>query len=377
MPQSKTIAELFNVVLYKRTSTGKIQTWYQEIDGNKYRTISGQKDGKKVTSEWTVCEGKNIGKANETSPELQCELEVQSNYTKKLAQGKYHTSIKEVDNSTFFAPMLAKDWHDYKPTQGWSQPKLDGVRCILKADGLWSRNGKPIISAPHISTAFNYYFKEYPKEIFDGELYADRLSDDFQKIVSLARQQKPTEEDLAESAKYLKLHIYDYPSCLANFEKRMLELNHTWRDIFNDKHRSVTQLVRTDYVKNQLIMDELYASYMEEGYEGQMIRLDGPYKNGRSDQLLKRKEFKDKEFKVLDIIEGEGNWSGMAKAVQIELDNGDTQNTGMRGTREFAKFLLHNKKSFKYATIRYQRLSNDGRLIFPVAVSFYTGKRDI
>lgn len=44
--------------LYKKTSTGATQVWFQELVGNKYRTHSGKLDGKMVVSAWTVCEGK-------------------------------------------------------------------------------------------------------------------------------------------------------------------------------------------------------------------------------------------------------------------------------------------------------------------------------
>ena len=36
-------------MLYARTSTGAIQVWMIQILGDKYRTISGQSDGKKAT----------------------------------------------------------------------------------------------------------------------------------------------------------------------------------------------------------------------------------------------------------------------------------------------------------------------------------------
>ena len=83
--------------LYKLTSTGATQVWYQEVDGNKYRSVSGKLNGKHVTAEWTVVSGKNIGRANETSPVEQCLAEVQANYTKKLAQGAYSETLKGID----------------------------------------------------------------------------------------------------------------------------------------------------------------------------------------------------------------------------------------------------------------------------------------
>ncbi len=53
--------------LYKRSVSGKVSTWQVTVDGNTFYTISGYKDGKKITSEPTICTAKNIGKSNEES----------------------------------------------------------------------------------------------------------------------------------------------------------------------------------------------------------------------------------------------------------------------------------------------------------------------
>ena len=57
--------------LYARSSGGKVLIWRMERENNKYRTISGQEDGKQVTTQFTVAEPKNVGKKNATSPEEQ------------------------------------------------------------------------------------------------------------------------------------------------------------------------------------------------------------------------------------------------------------------------------------------------------------------
>jgi DNA ligase-1 len=73
--------------LFSRTSTGAIQQWTVQIDGNKFRVESGQQDGKKVLSEWTTCLGKNIGRANETSPAEQATSEAQSKLGQESQDG--------------------------------------------------------------------------------------------------------------------------------------------------------------------------------------------------------------------------------------------------------------------------------------------------
>lgn len=131
---------MIHPTLYKKSSTGKTLIWYQEIEGGKYRTIAGQQGGQLVTSAWTVCEGKNIGRSNETTPEQQAKLEVAACYKKKLDQGQYHEDIKNIGKSKYQEPMLAYPIEKYPLTsiafeKGliWGQPKLDGC---LSGDAL-------------------------------------------------------------------------------------------------------------------------------------------------------------------------------------------------------------------------------------------------
>ncbi len=169
--------------IYKATKGGKTQEWTIEVVGNKYRTISGQTDGKKVTNEWTVVYGKNEGKANATTDKEQCMKEAIAKRTKKLESG-YFENIKHIHKQQYFEPMLAAKWEDYKNKVEYplySQPKLDGIRCIVTKDGMFSRNGKEIISAPHIRESLDKLFKHEPHTILDGELYADKFANDFKR----------------------------------------------------------------------------------------------------------------------------------------------------------------------------------------------------
>ena len=73
--------------IYKKTKTGATQEWTIEVVGNKYRTISGQTDGKKSINEWTIVYGKNVGRSNETTDKEQAMAEVVAKRTKKLESG--------------------------------------------------------------------------------------------------------------------------------------------------------------------------------------------------------------------------------------------------------------------------------------------------
>ena len=85
---------------------------------------------------------------------------------------------------------------DYDQPDGYYiQPKLDGIRCLFTADGAYSRNNKKFMNLKHIEMALKPFFEQHPDVVLDGELYNHKLKHDFEKIVSLVRKQKPTEED--------------------------------------------------------------------------------------------------------------------------------------------------------------------------------------
>jgi hypothetical protein len=75
------------------------------------------------------------------------------------------------------------------------------------------------------------------------------------------------------------------------------------------------------------------------GYEGSMWRDNKPYEQKRSKTLKKRKDFIDEEFPISKIIEGNGNWSGCAKAVEFIMpgdkrdENGDRPKGGIKARR--------------------------------------------
>jgi len=385
-------------ILYKETSTGKTQTWQVEIEDGKTRTISGQLDGLKVTSSWKECKPKNIGKANETTPQQQAELETDAKYIKKQEQGRYHTSIDEIGQESYVSPMLAKNYKDRPCTQGdfnsgkvISQPKLDGMRCIVTKDGMTSRNGKPILSCPHIMEAYATIFEHYPDAIFDGELYTDKLKNDFDSLMSLVKREKVKPKDLVRSKALVQHWVYDLVDKSKPFIDRILEAKlmiSPYIDGINKlelipKSSSHTSpyilLVPTSKVRDQDHMDGIYAGYLEAGMEGQMIRYaDSPYKiNGRSPDLLKRKEFLDDEFKIIRFEEGEGNWSRCAKKAYFKI-NGEEFKAGIKGTQEYTKDLLENQDQYigREATVRYQNLTPKGTPRFGVVHHIYEGKRD-
>lgn len=370
--------------LFKKTQTGAIQTWLKELDGPRHRTVTGQIEGVKTTSAWTECIGKNIGKANETTPEQQAELECQADYTKKLAQGGYYESIDDIENKGYVKPMLAKIFADkpisekeFKSELIVSQPKLDGVRCIATAEGLFSRKGKPIESCPHIMAALAPVFAANPGLILDGELYADALAEDFNSLISLVKRQKSSPEDFAKAAESIEYHCYDLVSSGFNFIDRFAELQDILLKVAGDD--SKIKIVESIIVNSQEELDELNVKYLQENFEGQMVRRNGPYRqNARSWDLLKRKEFLDEEFEIVGVFPGKGNRTDIAGFVTFRLKDGRTFGAGIKGSWEYAGELLKDADKYKngVGTVRYFQLTPDGIPRFPIATTLYENKRD-
>jgi DNA ligase-1 len=367
--------------LYKIDTLGRTRVWWIESTDTSYRTHSGLLDGKIVVSGWQHPEEKNVGRANATTVAEQVLSEVESKYENRQYQGKYAPSIDEAhQGAKFIECMLASKYDAKKHTKFpyWSQPKLDGVRCLVSEDGLQSRNGKPLLSSPHIRDVLENFFAEHPDVVLDGELYNHDLKEDFEKIISLARKTKPKAEDLEESSKLVEYHVYDVisPNSMTFVERTNFLKEHI-ESKYPMIHVVPCFIVKsTDEIENQL------GIYLEEGYEGQMLRVgDSEYEPKRSKNLIKHKTFEDEEFKIVDLVEGKGNWQGYIKSIEIQLPDGSTQSSGMRGNFDFAKQLFEERDQYlngkSEVTIRYQNKTADGKLRFPVAVTFWKDGRDV
>ena len=363
--------------LYKTDTKGKTRIWWAEHDEDKYRNHSGILDGNIVTSGWKYPKPKNVGKANETSVSSQVTLEVDALYEKKLSQGNYHETIEGAGTGAHYVePMLAIKFNPKKHTNFpyHGQPKLDGIRCLISKDGMFSRQGKPITSCPHIWQEVNRVFEKYPDIVFDGELYNHKLKDEFEKIVSLVRKVDPDERHLLEAEQLVEYHVYDIVESPDIYENRLMRI---FSMTFDLSYIFPVETVVLDGLED---VDSYLSECIEDGFEGAMIRcMSTPYEHKRSNSLMKHKLFEDAEFTIVNIVEGVGNWAGFAKSIEILLPDGTTQHSGMRGDQEFAKSILDKAEVLigTQVTVRYQGLTSDNKMRFPVVVKFWEGRREL
>ena len=388
------------VTLYKRDKKGKVRAWTIEHDAVSYWTISGiHPDGKMTKTAPTFVEQKNVGKANETSLEQQVLNEVASKIQYQIDQGFTYdipTEEKrfEVSLANKYQDRIEKNKLDFPYIV---EPKLDGVRCYIKmVDGdirMFSRKHKEFVSCPHIkeNDFVQKFFDLYPDAILDGELYNHRLKDDFNKIVSLVKKTKPKAEDLEESAKLVQYHCFDsyYPSSpKADYRtrrRRLVYLLHQEFGIGNNvtvenptvgavhfvgltfamEDNGLSGYLPFKWVTNEEEVEQAILKATAQGYEGIMLKKDVPYFFGRSFDMLKYKKFFDKEYRIVDFEEGNGNLVGIAAAVICETEDGQRFKAGVMGTQDYARDLFTNKDLYKskMATIVYQALTpmKDGK----------------
>ena len=217
-------------------------------------------------------------------------------------------------------PMLAYKV-DKKPVD-WSekvfiQPKLDGVRCIFTKDGAYSRTGKEFKNLAHIKYDLTDFFRKNPNTVLDGELYNHALKDDFEKIISLVRKQKPTENDRRNAQHLVQYHVYDTIAEGPDYESRFNWLR------TNLPIAATMTLIKNTVVESQDEAKMLHNVHLAQGYEGSMLRLNKPYEQKRSYNLQKFKDFSDTEATITGYQAGKGKFTGLIGKFFMEDDDGN------------------------------------------------------
>lgn len=362
-------------MLYKKSSTGAIQVWAITVVGNTIGIMHGKLGGKMQTTEDVISKGKNVGKKNETTPAQQAEAEAQAKWEKQKKKGYVDNAQAAVDDEVDAiieggaVPMLAQKFSE----QGhkiklpcYVQPKLDGIRCIaIVKDGvctLWSRTRKPITSCPHIIQELEAAF-ETKDIILDGELYNHEMKKDFEKIVSLVRQEVP-----AEGHEIVQYHVYDVIN-EGVYAERLEEID----TIFGNFEFYALKKVLTEPVNVENDIMIYFDQFRTQGYEGAMLRNEfSKYVNKRSYDLQKVKEFDDAEFEIIGIEEGRGKLNGHVGAFKCRTASGKEFLAKLRGDTEKLRtyFTDHSLWEGKRLTVQYQGITGkEGVPRFPVGVS--------
>lgn len=346
--------------LFAVDKNDNIKHWTVEVEGDTIIVSHGRYLGKMQVKK-TVAKAKNIGRANETTPEQQAVLEAEAKFTKQFDKC-YRPTIEEARTVGQLLPMLAHNYLDHHHRIKYPcyvSTKLDGVRCMAEVTNgtevtLHTRGGKtyPCPKEIYDDIIMLNYFTGIKK--FDGELYCHGMK--LQDIVSAVK--KPNENTIK-----IKYHIFDVPNG-EGWENRWATLKTL------KKHR----LDHIEIVDNVLVNSEdsarmMLNQYIKQGYEGIMLRnVDGKYEfNHRSASLQKWKLMQDLEARVLSVEEdknGEGVLTCHMKGDVTKLFK-----CKMRGSHEERLANEQRKLIGKWITVIYQQFTNDGLPQFPVGAA--------
>lgn len=253
--------------------------------------------------------------------------------------------------------------------------KLDGVKALFyyREDEVHtaSRGGEHYDhSTDHIRlyAPLLAFFEEHPNVILDGELF--RRGKSLQQISGAARMEKN-----AYDCDWLQYWVYDCyfldkPELPAIDRQNFLyeELVSKYKvPYYNnsslDDVESPVFLLAQDEVSKWDNMKTLHDSYVREGFEGAVIKDPAKaYKPGsRGNQLIKIKEYKSEDFKVIGYKLGLRGSEDMT--FTCELEDGRTfeaMPVGSRAIKEEYVENFENKYKGHKAECTYFNLSDEG-----------------
>lgn len=357
--------------LYSRTSLGQIQEWEIEIINNSYITREGIVGGIITESKPTFCYGKNAGKKNATTDEEQALKEAKALHKKKIKRNAYFEDVNEIDNKIFEEPMLAHKVRDHQNKVIFPcmlDRKYNGGRVNTYSDRQVTRKNEPYKTIPHLFDTLKNFFKANPDAFIDGEGYNHEFRyhlNDLMSILRTVKESKITAEMLEFSKNNIKLYVYDGYGFTINGKEITKETGcMERREALKTALKDIPYIVVVDYYicSNWTEVDSLYNMFIEDGYEGAMVRrINAPYAHKRTTDLLKMKPEDDAEGLITEIDEGTGNSTGLAVTATL-LWNDKIFKATFNGTQETRANILKQKDSWigETVTFKYNGLTGLG-----------------
>lgn len=226
------------------------------------------------------------------------------------------SSVLPVLISLLFSPVaaaeppeltLANVYRKGMPLDGyWVSEKLDGVRAYWTGERFLSRGG-------HEYRAPGWFTKGFPAHPLDGELWMGRGR--FAELSGAVRQVVPDDDDWRR----IRFMVFDLPDSEAMFDQRLARLRVLIERVGSPYLELVDQQRASTHENLMLHLDKVVDG---EG-EGLMLRLGiSGYQSGRSNDLLKVKQYQDAEAVVVHHLPGKGKYEGLMGSLLVELENG-------------------------------------------------------
>lgn len=325
---------------------------------------SGQVGGKTRQVVPTIVRtGKDKGKTNETTPFTQALRDAFSKYNKQMQK----TKDLELP-CVMYLPMLAKQYEakrvDFNENV-WIQRKYNGLRALaIKCESpsrteasrveakenndviLYTRKRKIYGGLQHIKDSL----KNIPRGVMiDGEIYGNMA---LQDISSIARGEE--KDSLGLSYFVYDAYFPEEPKLI--YSERLERLKKIVGGL------KYVQIVETIPVHSTGEIDKFYKLFLEEKFEGAMIRLDGSYVEGvndrRSNYLMKYKPTLDDEFEIVGWSLGEKGKASNSIMIKCQTKDGIeftvTPALTIKEREELAKLMNTKTKEGTYFDTHYK-----------------------
>lgn len=378
--------------LLGKATTGKFrfavvecdEEWHDDVKGYTIQRSYGQVQGKTTLSPLIVVDRTKQKRNWQEQYTLQFNSEVKKfldkgykevdKHPNEYTEEELHELYGSVTTNQYgvIKPMLAKQ--ESKLTnrkildKEWMvSRKLDGVRCLMYWDGdtihTASRGGEnydPATSHLRENSLLLDFFKKNPTVILDGELY--RHGKNLQTISGAARMEKNAYD--CDWLQYWIYDCYDTANPEITARGRYDLLYNSIPSIYTDSAAdSEIYLLTEQIVSGEDNIWKLHDQYVSEGFEGCVIRNpDRPYKpNGRTNDMIKFKNYKSEDFKVVGYELGLRGSEDMTFI--CELDDGRTfkaMPVGDRATKEEYVANFESKYEGHLLECTYFNLSDDG-----------------
>lgn len=222
----------------------------------------------------------------------------------KIINDVYKTKINN------FKVPLANDYKfhlcNFTREDWYISRKLDGVRCICIIDfdeiHFYSRNGKEFFTLNELKKGLKILTQGIQRIVFDGEICSldSDGNDNFKDIMSKIRRKDYTIEDPV-------YHVFDYFT-IDNFNKNddFLDFEVKYKNLQSMFLKVCLNHIRLLQQRKVLSPQDFYETLNNkpEHWEGFMLRKNSPSLFKRSNNLLKVKQFKEKEFIVIGTTNG-------------------------------------------------------------------------
>jgi ATP-dependent DNA ligase len=285
-----------------------------------------------------VHKGKNPGKVSATNVFCQALRDAYGLHNKQLKKAVTHA--RAVTAAERYPPMLAQVLKDLKTPIKigpdhivYVQRKYNGVRTVTTLDcseAAVAADCVPIMYSRRklLYPGFQYikdelkpvlemYWSEQRQIYLDGEIYKHGVA--LQDISGQARRESQP-GDVHYDYMIYDCFIANEPGLKYSERKKILD------EIFENFELKYCKPVETFDADSHEEVDELYKVFLEEGFEGAMVRLDEPYRYSYNEYhsriLLKMKPTHDAEYTIAGWETGEKGKAAEALMIICQTADG-------------------------------------------------------